>query len=366
MTLRISLHHAADLGDMRFFGFDPQQVGAVLQRGDAVEHAARFAGVRTELEQVARQALRTQQLAVALEYDVAIAHRIERDFFDVEEGVVLVAQVARLAGHGDLLGQAGAERVGTGHDQALVHAQFEEGVTHGADLGEEVFMRHGDLAVLVAALLFVGHLVFDLDAAGACLDHLLGHQVSRFGIAETGVDVGDDRHHVGDVVVDLFLDRCLGGAFGGVELAEQAAQFARIGLAQEGVQLADQGGDGGFLVHRLVRQRAELGTQGGDHPARQVEVAAVGAVEVLLDRDHLLLADETVPAAQRLGVLRRVGVVVRHVLAHDLRRVAGDIEAGLEAVLGAHAGGGLGVDRVPGAAFLVLQAGNGLDIVLVL
>jgi hypothetical protein len=56
-------------------------------------------------------------------------------------------------------------------------------------------------------------------------------------------------------------------------------------------------------MHRLVRQRAELGAQRGDHPARQVEVAAVGAVEVLFDRDHLLLADETMPAAQRLGVL---------------------------------------------------------------
>jgi hypothetical protein len=36
-------------------------------------------------------------------------------------------------------------------------------------------------------------------------------------------------------------------------------------------------------VHRLVRQRAELGAQRSDHPARQIQVAALGAVEVLLD-----------------------------------------------------------------------------------
>ena len=104
--------------------------------------------------------------------------------------------------HGDLLGQAGAQRVGAGDDDAVVDAQFEEGVAAGADLGEEVLVRNGDLAVLVAALLFVGHLVFDLERAGAGFDHLLGEQVGRFGIAETGVDVGDDRHDMGLVVVD--------------------------------------------------------------------------------------------------------------------------------------------------------------------
>jgi hypothetical protein len=155
------------------------------------------------------QALRTQQLAVALDDHVAVAHVIGETSSHVEEAVVLVAQVARFAGDGDLLGQAGAQRVGARHDEAVVDAQLQEGVAHGADLGQEVFVRHGDLAVLVAALLLVRHLVFDLDAAGARFDHLLGHQVGRFGIAEAGVDVGDDRHHVGDEIVDLVLDGCL-------------------------------------------------------------------------------------------------------------------------------------------------------------
>jgi hypothetical protein len=115
---------------------------------------------------------------------------------------------------------------------------------------------HGHFAVLVAALLLVGHLVFDLDAAGARFDELLGQQVGRFGIAETGVDVGDDGHDVGDVAVDLGLDGLLLSA-SRVQLAEQAAQFAGIGLAQEGVQLFDQA-ETAVFVHRLVRQRAEL------------------------------------------------------------------------------------------------------------
>ena len=102
---------------------------------------------------------------------------------------------------GDLLGQAGAERIGAGDDDAVLHAKFKEGVAAGAHLGEEDLVRHGDLAVLVAALLFVGHLVFDLQRAGARLDHLLGEQIGRFGIAEARVDVGDDRHDMGLIIV---------------------------------------------------------------------------------------------------------------------------------------------------------------------
>ncbi|MNY03682.1 hypothetical protein D3C86_1363140 [compost metagenome] len=272
-------------------------------------------------------------------------------------------------GYGDLLGQAGTQGVGTCNDHAVVDAQLEEGVANGSDLGEEVNVRNGDLAILVTALLLVGNLVLDLDAASACFDHALGQQVGGFRVTEAGVDVGDDRYDVGFVVVDLVLDVSgLGGVAGfagGVQGGEQQVQFAGIGLAQEGVQLFDQRGDGGLLVHRLVRQRAEVGTQGGNHPAGQVEVALVGGLQVLLDRDQLLLTDEAVPAAQGLGVDGRVGVVLGHVLAHDVGGVLGDFQTGLEAVLSAHAGDGLRVDRAPAAAELFFQGGNGLDVVLV-
>jgi hypothetical protein len=46
---------------------------------------------------------------------------------------------------------------------------------------------------------------------------------------------------------------------------------------------------------------------------------------MLLDRDHLLLGDEAVPAAQRLGVLGGIGVIGGHVRAHDARGVLGDL-----------------------------------------
>jgi hypothetical protein len=65
---------------------------------------------------------------------------------------------------GDLLREAGAQRVGAGHDDAVFDAQFEEGVAAGANLRQEHLVRHGHLAVLVAALLFVRHLIFDLQA----------------------------------------------------------------------------------------------------------------------------------------------------------------------------------------------------------
>ena len=104
--------------------------------------------------------------------------------------------------NGDLLGEAGAERVGAGDDDAVLDAKLKERVAAGAHFREEDFMRHGDLAVLVAALLFVGHLVFDLQRAGARRDHLLGEQIGRLRIAEARIDVGDDRHDMGLKIVD--------------------------------------------------------------------------------------------------------------------------------------------------------------------
>ena len=127
------------------------------------------------------------------------------DLLAVEEALYWSPMSPGSRTEGDLLGQAGAERVGARDDDAVVDAQLEEGVAAGADLREEVLVRDGDLAVLVAALLLVGDLVLDLERAGAGLDHLLGEQVGRLGVAEAGIDVGDDRHDVGLVIVDRML-----------------------------------------------------------------------------------------------------------------------------------------------------------------
>jgi hypothetical protein len=76
-------------------------------------------------------------------------------------------------------------------------------------------------------------------------------------------------------------------------------------------------------------------------------VFALGIAKMLLDRNHLLLRDEAVPAAERLGVVGRILVIGGHVRAHDLRGVARDIEAGQEAVLEAHASDRLSIDAIP-------------------
>ena len=131
------------------------------------------------------------------------------------------------------------------------------------------------------------------------------------------------------------------------------------------VQLADQRADRGLFVHRLVRQRAELGAQRGDHPAGQVQVAAFGAVEVLLDGDHLLLADEAVPATQRLrvpaGSASYAAMSARMIFAVYWRcpAVLNLFWARMRARV-------LRADRIPRAAVVFLQTGNCLDVVLIL
>ena len=354
-----AVDHAGDLFDVRLFGLDPDQVGTVLQAGDAVENAAILAGSGAELIEVGGQALGSQQLAVTVDQHVAGVARA-RHLFAIEEGVILVAQVARFAGEGDLLGQARAQAVGARDDDAVLDAHFHEGVPQRADLLQEILVRHGDLAVLVAALLFVRHLIFDLQRAGAGLDHLLGEQIGRLGIAEARVDVRDDRYDVRFMIVDRVLDLlCLhlvpGGARG-VEFAEQAAQLAGVGLAQEGIDFLDQRGNAGLFVHRLVGQGAEFAAQRGDHPARQIDVTALGGAEMLLDRDHLLLRDEAVPAAERLGVVGGIGVIGGHVGAHDAGGVARDIDAGLELVLRAHPGDIFRTDRIPASVLIADEA----------
>jgi hypothetical protein len=168
----------------------------------------------------------------------------QRDFLAIQEAVVLIAEVAGLVAHGDLLRETGTQRVGAGHDDPVFDSQFEEGMAAGPDLRQEHLVRHGHLAVLVAALLFVGDLIFDLQRARTCFNHLLGEQIGRLRIAKTGVDVGDDRHDMGLEGVDLFdqcpffrLVACLAS---GVEGAEDIVELTGVRLTQERVELFDQ------------------------------------------------------------------------------------------------------------------------------
>jgi hypothetical protein len=76
---------------------------------------------------------------------------------------------------------------------------------------------------------------------------------------------------------------------------------------------------------------------------------------MLLYRNHLLLTNEPVPAAEALGVTSYVLVIESHVLAHDLRCVAGNVDASEKAVLQLHASCSLGADCGPGASTLFTQ-----------
>ena len=219
----------------------------------------------------------------------------------------------------------------------------------------EVGVRHGDFTVLVATLLLVSNLVFDLQGTSTRFDHLLGHQVSRFSITETGVDISNDWYDVSDVVVNLILNRRFSSSItrftSSVQLAEQTTQLTCVGLTQEGVKLFNQASNCSLLVHRLIGKRTEVRTQGRNHPARQVQVLAVGfATEMLLDSNQLLLADKTVPATQRLGVLGLIGIECFHVSTHDVGSVLSDFQTRFEFVLSPHASCRLRVDRIPRAA----------------
>jgi len=146
---------------------------------------------------------------------------------------------------------------------------------------------NSNLAVLVTALLFVRYLILDLQGACARFDHLLGEQIGRFCIAETGIDIGNDRNDMSLEILDLvhcrLLRRLVTGIARRIDVAEQQVQLARIGLPQECVKLLNQRRHRSLLVHRLIGQGTEFAAQGRDHPAGQIEIAALGIAKMLLD-----------------------------------------------------------------------------------
>src|SRR5690554_169039 len=235
-----AVYHGSDLTNVRLLSLDPQHVCTVLQASDAVQNNTIFTRTFFELEQARSQTLGLQQLAVRLDYNVAVLDL--GSIFDVlaiDEAVVLVTQVTRLVGYSDLLGQASTQRVGTSNDNTVIHTQLKERQAYSVDLGQEVGVRNGYFTVLVSTLLLVRNLVFDLDAASTRFDHLLGQQVSCFVVTETSVDVSNDRYNVSFVVVDLLDQLSSLGAvasfFSSFQITEQVVQFPCISLTQEGV-----------------------------------------------------------------------------------------------------------------------------------
>ena len=80
-------------------------------------------------------------------------------------------------------------------------------------------MRDRDLAVLVATLLLIRHLVLDLDGAGTRFDHLSSQQVRGLRVTEARINVGDDRYDVRREILDAVLH---------VAFEDRIAFFARF------------------------------------------------------------------------------------------------------------------------------------------
>ena len=85
-------------------------------------------------------------------------------------------------------------------------------------------MWHGYFAVLVAALLFIGNLIFDLQSACARFDHFLSQKICGLGVAKACIYVSNDRHDMRFMVFDFrhggCLTRCIILAAGVVEVTE--------------------------------------------------------------------------------------------------------------------------------------------------
>ena len=182
--------------------------------------------------------------------------------------------------------------------------------------------RHQHLAAEMAALLFAGELVFEMDAGGARFDHG-AHQFERVQrAAEAGLGVGDDRRHPIFAAVTL-------------ELADL------VGAAKRVVDAADDHRHRVDGIERLV----------GIHLAREVRVGRdlpagkIDRLEAGLDLLHGLVAGER---AERVHIGFGLEQVPKALRAHLGQRVA-DAERARQAldfgwrVIAADAGEALGI-----------------------
>ena len=86
-------------------------------------------------------------------------------------------------------------------------------------------------------------------------------------------------------------------------------------------------------MHGLIRQMSETVPQACDHPSGEIDIGAVQRPFLAFNRPHHLLCMEPRPTAQRLGKLRAIGVIGRHIFTHDARHRLGNIEMSLKRVL---------------------------------
>ncbi len=100
-------------------------------------------------------------------------------------------------------------------------------------------MRHGDLTILVTALLGIRHLIFQLDTARPRLNHPPCQQIGRLFITKASINISDNRHDMCLMIINR-RQSCRNITASGarlVQIFEQMTQFTRISLAQESINL---------------------------------------------------------------------------------------------------------------------------------
>ena len=170
------------------------------------------------------------------------------------------------------------------------------------------------------ALLFVGHLILNLDCAGTRLNHFLSQQVCGFLVTKAGINICNDWHHVSLKLINLLGEALnlylVASLFRCIQLAEQPAKLTGIGLAQKGVQLLNQTGDRRFFVHGLVGEWPKFRAKSRDHPPREIQIFFIRGTEMLLNGNQFLLADKPMPTAKGLCVTGRIRIVGGHIRTH--------------------------------------------------
>ncbi len=143
-------------------------------------------------------------------------------------------------------------------------------------------MGHRYLAVLVAALLLVGHLILDLDGTRPRLDHL--SCASRYvasAFPKPSINVGNDRHHVGlevdqsASVTALHFSTSFPAFSSRVQLRGTGPPSSRASAwRKNGVELLDRAlAPTSFSCIDWSGSGPKLRAKRRYHPARQVQIA---------------------------------------------------------------------------------------------
>ena len=104
------------------------------------------------------------------------------------------------------MSQTSTEAICPSYDNAFINAKLFKCHATSAQLGDEIFAWNCDFTVLVATLLRVRNLVFDLQAASTSQDQFLCEQISGMLISEAGINISNNRNNVAFECIDAIND----------------------------------------------------------------------------------------------------------------------------------------------------------------